>query len=187
MDILSEVERLTGPPDQLAPLDEQIVGNESQITRQLPSTVVPIQEPDKRMEPLPVSIVPTAEPGAAAAAAAAGYFGELPVLQLNRYIGIDTSWVEILRWDIPDGFMGDLHEIAINTTLDAKTRYQLVLANLDQNIPTDRDSSTPLTFTWRNCKIPPGTSVVLRILSTDGTSITVDASLTGTLRPLPTS
>jgi hypothetical protein len=81
--------------------------------------------------------------------------------------------------------MGDLHEIAIVSSDDTHTRYRFILANVDQNVPTDRATTTPWTGPWRNVKIPPGFTIRVDVMSTDGTVVTVDGSISGSLSPLP--
>ena len=87
-----------------------------------------------------------------------------------------------MRWDIPMGFTGDLHEISLLSDQDSKTRYRLVIGNIDQHLPTDRQTSTPLEMPWRRTVIPGGTSVYVEVVSPDGTTITVDGMITGSVR-----
>ena len=174
---------VTGELQQLVPEEEQIVGTEVQEPR-VPGAPLPqIVQAERRMAPLPVpprAPLPPAEEIAEAQAAQVLY-GQ-PVLRLNRYSGNDQEWTELVRWDIPMGRTGDLHEISLLSDNDAKTRYAIVIGNVDQNIPTDRQTSTPAEWPWRRTVIPGGTSVYVSIRSTDGTSIIVDGSITGSVR-----
>lgn len=182
----TEVARLSGVEHQLTPEELQIVDGEPQTLTQAPAPVIEIAESDKRMEPLPVSVVPTAEAIIPSIQTTAGIFlvGQ-PVSRVNKYSGADLDWVELLRWDIPLGYLGDLHEVSLLSDNDAKTRYRVFLANIDQQWPTDRAQTTPLTQPWTDTKIPGGTSVYIQVRSTDGTSLNVEASLTATVRLVP--
>jgi len=186
MTIPTEVERLSGVERQLTPEEQQLVDGESQTLTQFPAPLIEIAEPDKRTEPLPVSVVPTAEAVIPSTTSSTGAIlvGQ-PVSRVNKYSGADLDWVELLRWDIPLGYMGDLHEISLLSDNDATTRYRVFLANIDQQWPTDRAQTTPLTQPWNDTKIPGGTSVYIQVRSTDGTSINVEASLTATVRLVP--
>lgn len=179
----SEVEKLSGVEQQVAPEELQLVDGEPQTITQAPMPLIEVTEPEKRVEPLPVTAVPTAEAVIPATTLSTGVIlvGQ-PVAQVNRYSGAHTDWVELIRWDIPVGYIGDLHEFSLLSDNDTKTRYRVWLANINQEWPTDRLTTTPLTLPFRNTKIPGGTSVYIEILSTDGTSIIIEASLSGTVR-----
>ncbi|MBA7613104.1 hypothetical protein ES703_20347 [subsurface metagenome] len=174
----------TGEIEQLTPGVEQVVSGEPQVPSRPPSTLVPITEAEKRTEPLPVAPrppLPSTEEVATQQAQQALY--GIPVVKLNRYEGTDQDWVELVRWDIPLGFTGDLHEISLLSDNDEKTRYHVVIGNIDQKIPTDRQTSTPVEMTWRRTVLPGGTSVYVGVRTTDGTtSIIVDAMITGSVR-----
>ena len=168
---------------QLVPDVEQIVDGESQISSRPLSPLVDVSEVEKRIAPLPVSPrppLPSAEQIVEQQAYQQLYGG--PVLKINRYSGVDTDWVELVRWSIPIGYTGDLHEISFSSNDDAHTRYRIFLANVDQQLPTDRQTSTPLTLPWDRTVLPGGSAVWVEVRSTDGTAIIVDGSLTGTIR-----
>jgi len=173
----------TGTPQQLIPEVEQIVDGEPQLPSRPSSALVDIEEPEKRIVPEPVAPrppLPTTEEIAEQQAYQQIYGG--PVLRINRFSGTDQDWVELVRWDIPIGFTGDLREISLVSSNDEKTRYRVFLANVDQNIPTDRQTTTPQSWPWDRTILPGGTSVWIEVRSTDGTAITVDATLTGIVR-----
>lgn len=173
---------LSGPP-QLVPDVEQVVGTEVQEPR-VPGTALPkIGLPEKREPPQPVAPRPPM-PSAAEIAeqqAIQVIYG-LPILRINRYSGSDQDWVELVRWDIPEGRTGDLREIALLSDNNAATRYRIVLANIDQKAPVDRLITTPTAFPWRNTVIPGGTSVYVEVMSITGAAINVEGSITGTER-----
>ena len=177
------VQEVTGTLRQLVPEEEQIVDGEPQVPSRPSSPLVEVAAPEKRTAPMPVSArppLPSVEQIAEQQAYQALYGG--PVLKLNRYSGIDLDWVELVRWDIPTGFTGDLHEIALFSSNDAKTRYRIFLANVNQGIPTDRQTLTPLSFRWDRTVIPGGYAVWVEVRSTDSTLVNVDGTLTGTIR-----
>lgn len=173
----------TGTIRQLVPEEEQIVDGEPQLPSRPSSPLVDIGQPEKRLTPMPVSPrppLPTAEEVAKQEAYQAIYGG--PVLKVNRYEGGDQDWVELVRWDVPLGYTGDLHTISLLSNNDAKTRYRIFLANVDQGIPTDRQTTTPQEHKWDRTVLPGGTAVWVEVRSTDGTAIIVDGSITATVR-----
>lgn len=173
----------TGELEQLVPIVEQIVDGESQIPTRPSSPLIPLIEEEKRTPPTPTAPRPALPaPAAIAEQQAIQLIYGTPVVKWNQYVGGDKEWRELLRWDIPIGFTGDLHEIALQSNNDAKTRWRIVIANVDQNIPTDRTLATPTNFPFDRGILPGGTSVFVEIMSTDGDTITVDGSITGSVR-----
>ncbi|KKN00590.1 hypothetical protein LCGC14_1136310 [marine sediment metagenome] len=173
----------SGTLRQLEPDAEQIVDGESQVASRPLSPLIEIARPDQRTTPLPVlarAALPTAET-IAEQQAIQGLFGQ-PVVRVDRHVSTDEEWRTLVRWDVPVGLTGDLHQISLLSNLDANTRYRLFLANVDQDLPEDRQTSTPLTLDWRRTVVPGGTSVWIEVRSTDGTEITVDGVITGTVR-----
>ncbi len=177
------VQEATGIIRQLVPEEEQIVRDEPQIPSRPSSPLIEIEPPEKRVVPMPVSPrppLPTVEEVAAQQAYQTIYGG--PVLKVNRYSGNTQDWVELLRWDVPLGYTGDLHTISLLSNNDEKTRYRIFLANVEQDIPTDRQTITPQEHKWDRTVLPGGSAVFVEVRSTDGTPIIVDGSLTGTVR-----
>lgn len=173
----------TGEIEQLTPGVEQVVSDEPQIPSRPSSPLVEVTEAEKRTEPLPVSprpALPSVEQIIEQQAQQSLY--GIPYVKINRYSGNDQDWVELVRWDIPVGYTGDLHEISLLSDNDSKTRYRVVIGNIDQGIPTDRQTSTPLEMPWRRTVLPGGTSVYVEVVSPDGTAIVVDGMITGSVR-----
>lgn len=172
----------TGPARQLPPEELQVVGTEFQDPLIAGAGLPVIGDLDKREAPLPpiprAPMPPQAE--IQEAITQQTLFG-LPVLRIDRYSGTDQEWVMLVRWDIPEGFTGDLHEVALVSDDDEKTRYRVILASRDQNVP-DKQSTSPLTFSWRRGVLPGGTTVTVEVRSTDGTTIAVEGHITGTER-----
>lgn len=173
----------TGELEQLVPLEEQIVDGEPQIPTRPGSPLIHLVEEEKRTAPTPTAprpALPTAEE-VEEAETIQNIFGT-PVLKWNRLVSDSKEWQELVRWDLPVGYTADLHEIALKSNNDAKTRWRIVIANIDQDVPTDRQLSTPVNFNWDRGVLPGGKSVWVDFLSEDGTSITVDGSITGSIR-----
>lgn len=180
---LRPADEVTGVIQQLAPDVEQVVGPEVQEAL-APDTVLPvIGEPDKRIPPIPSPGRPTLPPveiiqQEVARQTIIGF----PVVKIDRYTGTDLDWQMLLRWDIPPGLTGDLHELSLRTSNPSKTRYRIVFAGRDQGLPVDKDFPSLFTLPWRQTIIPGPVSVTIEVRSTDGTSITVDGTLTGSER-----
>lgn len=173
----------TGELEQLVPTEEQIVDGEPQVPTRPSSPLVKIEEDEKRTVPPPTAPRPSL-PSAAEIEqrmAELTLFGQ-PIVVWDRWVGTDQEWRVLVRWDIPFGFTGDLHEISLQSSNDSKTRWRVVLGNVDQNIPTDRQLSTPVTMPWRKSVLPGGSSVYIEVRTTDGTSINVDGLITGAVR-----
>ena len=173
----------TGVARQLTPDEQQVVGAEVQEAR-VPDTVLPrIEQPEKReTPPAPLPRAPMPPPAQLQEEIARQTIFGIPIARVNRYEGTDTEWRPLLRWAIPPDRTGDLHEIAVLSNNDEKTRLRLVFAGADQGVPEDRQTSSPLSLPWRGTVLPPNSSIVVEVRSTDGTSIIVDATLTGTER-----
>lgn len=185
-----EKDQFAGITQQLTPEAEQVVGAEGQIPAGPPTV---IKESEKRSLPLPTKgvittavVTPEGEVEVVEPEPTPVVIYSFPVLRMNRYSGDDQEWQELVRWDIPAGFVGDLHEISVVSDNDSVTRYRVIIGNIDQQLPTDRATQTPVNFPWRSNDIPGGTSVYIAVLSTDGTTINVDGLITGTKR-IPTA
>jgi len=106
----------------------------------------------------------------------------LPIFRWDRQTIGALVWTELVRWDIPAGSTGDLGEISLATDNAAKTRYRVTIAGVDQNVP-DVQLASLVRIPWATGNVlAAGTSVVIEVLSTDGTGVTVDGLITGTER-----
>lgn len=176
-----------GIATQLPPDIEQVVGAEGQTAQTGPPPVIGL--PEKRIAPLPskgviTTVTPTINEAGEVIETAVGpvVIPEYPILKVNRYSGTAKEYQELVRWDIPAGYIGDLHEISLVSDNDSVTRYRVIIGNFDQQLPTDRATQTPVSFPWRKNTIPGGSTVYIAVLSTDGTSINVDGMISGTER-----
>ena len=104
-----------------------------------------------------------------------------PLVRIDRYSGADTDWQTLLTWTVSAGKTGDLHEIALTSSNDSKTRYRITIAGTDQAIP-DKTGTSPLTMAWRGNSLAAGSVVLVEVKSTDGTGITGDGTMTGAER-----
>lgn len=184
--IPNEVARLSGTQRQLGPEELQNVDGELQTVTQSPMPLIEIAEPEKREPPGPVSPYGPEAHGAISPVARAAATVAFPILRLTRYSAGDTSFVTLLSWEIPGGFVGDLREISLKSDNDNNTRYRISIGGADMQIPTDRPTSTPLTMKWGSNMVPGPSSILIEVLSVDGSVITVDAMITGVLK-IPTS
>ncbi len=178
------VREATGTADeQLPPAVEQIVGAEVQEPR-VPGALPRIEEPPQRIAPLPTvprAPLPTPE-RVQEQIARQTLFGQ-PVLKTGYYSGGSKEWVMLVRWDVPEGFIGDLEELALLSNNDSVTRFRILINGTDQGLPVDRQISTPVSWPWHKTTIiPGGAAVTVEVRSTDETSINVDASITATER-----
>lgn len=184
---ITEIGKLSGPQRQLSPEEQQVVDGEPQTITTAPMPLIPVAEPEKREKPRAAGApypVTYPLPGVEGVAGAPAIPFTYPILRMNRYSGSDGTWQELVKWDVDDGWVGDLHEISLLSSNDAKTKYRIILANVDQNVPTDRPTTTPLTLPWRNVRIPPGFTVRIDVASIDGTAIVVDGMITGSVTPI---
>lgn len=179
---LGEIEILSGPAEQLSPLESQIGDGLSEIGNTPPEPLIQVAEPEKREPPGPS--VPFAPEVAAAYAAVSGTPIKVgfPILRIDRYAGADKTFQRLIAWEIPAGYVGDLHEMSVLSNNDAKTIYRVTIAGTDMQVPLDRPTTTPQTWLWRDVSIPGPTECLIEVASTDGTNITVDGQITGTFR-----
>lgn len=104
-----------------------------------------------------------------------------PIVRLGRYEDNETDFDTLVSWTITDNKLGDLHEVSVLSDDDSKTRFALSIAGTNQELPDDV-IDTPLTLPWRLNTLAPGAVVLLQVKSSDGTSLNVTGSITGTER-----
>ena len=171
------VSALTGPNQQFGPGQEQAGPGQLQTVTSAPMPLIPVGLPETRSPYLDLGSLPVANLPSVA----------VPAVVLNQYSGNDQTWQVLIEWDIPETVYGNLKEISLLSNNDAKTRYRMFLANINQNLPTDRPTSTPVSWPFPDNQIPGGTSVRIDCLSVDGTAIVVNGTLSGILGVLPNS
>ncbi len=104
-----------------------------------------------------------------------------PIARAGRYSGASTDFQDLVAWTVSSDKIGDLHEISWISDNDEKTRFQLTIAGVDQEIP-DEQIDSPLTLPFRMNSLAPSSAVTLKVKSSDGTTINVSGSITGTER-----
>lgn len=104
-----------------------------------------------------------------------------PVAKLARYSGTSTDYQSVVTWTVDTGYQGVLFEVAMVSSSYTKTQFKLVIGSSTEF--TDKYTQTALSLPWQNNKLASATTVTLSAKSTDGTSITVDGSITGKLLP----
>lgn len=179
----------TGEIQQLVPDVEQVVGAEQQQPRQYDSAKQPVlptlTEAEKRSTPGPSEpLIPVpADPIALEEEIARQTIFGVPILRMNRYTGHDKKFVDLLRWEVSYDRTGDLNEISVVSDDDSNTRYRIYIGGINQQIPEDRDLTSPFTARWDRTVLPPATEVALQVRTEDGTTdINVDAMIVGTER-----
>ena len=175
------VSTATGEERQLSPEEEQVVGTEVQDPR-VPGVLPVLEETDPRIAPLPArprAPLPTSVE-IQEQVARQTLFGR-PVLRIDRYTGSDADWAMLVRWDIPEDYTGDLHEISLLSDDDANTRFRIIIGGLDQDAP-DKQITTPVSLPFKGGVIPGGTAVTVEVRAVAGTTINVDAFISGTER-----
>ncbi len=100
-----------------------------------------------------------------------------PVAKLGRYSGSDVTYQTVVSWTVSDGKIGTLKEVSMITDQFSKTHFRLTIAGAKQF--EDKLIQSPLTLPFPENKLDAGSVVLLECKSTDGTSITVDGSITG--------
>jgi len=102
----------------------------------------------------------------------------VPIAKLDRYTGIDTDYKTVVSWTVSTAKRGDLKEVSMITDNYSKTHFKLTIAGKEQF--KDKLIQAPLSLPFpENRAILAGQTVLLECKSTDGTSITVDGSITG--------
>ncbi|MBW2674251.1 MAG: hypothetical protein JRD89_12695 [Deltaproteobacteria bacterium] len=102
---------------------------------------------------------------------------ESAVSQVNRHSGPETEYQTVVSWQVSENRLGMLREISMVSDNYTKTRFRLTIA--DERQFEDLEIQTSLTLPYPNLILPSEAVVLLEAKSSDGTSITVDGSITG--------
>jgi hypothetical protein len=100
-----------------------------------------------------------------------------PIAKVDRYSGTDQTYKTVVSWTVSTGKRGDLKEVSMVTDNYSKTHFKLTIAGVEQF--KDKLIQAPLTLPFPDNELNAGDVVLLECKSTDGTSITVDGSITG--------
>jgi hypothetical protein len=107
----------------------------------------------------------------------AAYSRGEPIAKVERYSGGSTSYQTVVSWTVSNGKSGMLKEVSMITSDYEHTYFRLTIAGKKQF--EDKLIQAPLTLPFPDNRLNAGSVVLLECRSTDGTSITVDGSITG--------
>jgi hypothetical protein len=100
-----------------------------------------------------------------------------PAGGVGRYSGTDVVYQTVVSWTVAAGRVGRLREVAVRSSNYAKTVLKLVIGST--TFFTDKTIGGALTLPFDDVALAAGAVVTLSAKSSDGTSITVDGSITG--------
>jgi len=109
-------------------------------------------------------------------------FRGTPIAKVDRYSGTDTDYQTVVAWTVTTGKIGDLKEVSMVSNNYTKTHFRLVIAEVAQFADKTIQAPLSLPFPEGTWDLKPADVVVLEAKSSDGTSITVDGSITGAER-----
>jgi hypothetical protein len=107
----------------------------------------------------------------------AAYSRGVPIAKVDRYSGGSTSYQTLVSWTVSVGKSGMLKEVSMITSDYDHTYFRLTIAGTKQF--EDKLIQGPLTLPFPDNRLEAGSVVLLECRSTNGTSITVDGSITG--------
>jgi len=96
-----------------------------------------------------------------------------PRSPVGRYSGTDTTYQELVSWTVPTNYYGVLREVSM--TSDPHAQFKLEIGGVTQF--EGMTIEAPLAIPYPPNKLPAGTVVRLSVRSDDGTSITVNGSI----------
>lgn len=96
---------------------------------------------------------------------------------VGRYAGTDTTYQEVASWTVATGKVGELKEITVLSDDYDHTALKITVGAVTFATDWTAQGSMPLIF--EDLKLAAGAEVKVEAKSTDGTSITVDAVITG--------
>lgn len=104
-----------------------------------------------------------------------------PVIRIDRYSGASTTYQKVVSWRVGELWglkHGRLDEISLVSDNYTKTRFRLRLMESLAFDELQIQSATTLPIRSPN-ELPYNAEVVVECRSTDGSSIAVNASITG--------
>lgn len=102
---------------------------------------------------------------------------ETAITALGRYSGTATTYQTVASWTVTAGKSGALRELAMESSSYTKTYFKVTIASVTQF--EDKVVQAPFALAYPEVKLEAGAVVTVQAKSTDGTSITVDALITG--------
>ncbi|OFW65463.1 MAG: hypothetical protein A2Y74_01520 [Actinobacteria bacterium RBG_13_63_9] len=102
---------------------------------------------------------------------------ETPITQLGRYTGTAVTYQTVASWTVTSTKSGALREIAVESSSYTKTYFKVTIGGITQF--EDKITQGPLSLPYPDVKLAGAAVVAVLAKSTDGTSVTVDATITG--------
>jgi hypothetical protein len=96
---------------------------------------------------------------------------------VGRYSGTDTEYQDVVSWIVATGKTGELKEILILSNSYALTLIQIIIGTVTWCTDWVMLSAMPIIF--EDLRLAAGIEVLVQAKSSDGSSITVDAIITG--------
>jgi hypothetical protein len=96
---------------------------------------------------------------------------------IGRYTGTAQTYQTIATWTVTTNKIGELKEILVLSSDWSKTQFQITIGDTVFKSSWQMLLSMPLLFV--DLRLAEGTTTKVECKSTDGTSITVDAVITG--------
>ncbi len=100
-----------------------------------------------------------------------------PAGAVGRYTGTNTSYQTVASWTVTASKTGRLKEISLRSNNYAKTNIEIVIGST--TFCTNKQISGALTLPFSDVALAAAAVVTVKAKSTDGTSITVDATVVG--------
>jgi len=103
----------------------------------------------------------------------------MPVSKLDRVATAETTYVDVVEWEVTAGHTGELSEIWMATTDYDKSMFRLVISGVKQW--EDKYLLAAFTQRFKGNKLREKTKVLLQVKSSDGSGLTVYGSIAGKL------
>ena len=97
--------------------------------------------------------------------------------KVGRYSGTATTYQEVAKWTVTTARTGELKEITVRSDNYAKTNLQITVGAVV--FATEWLTQDVMPLVWGDLRLAAGAVVKVEAKSTDGTSIIVDAVITG--------
>ena len=105
----------------------------------------------------------------------------IPVSKLARKTTSETTYQDIVEWEITAGHTGQLFEISFGSDNYAKTQFRLVISDVEQWV--DQYLPSALDQPFKDNRLLEKSKVVLQAKSSDATEITAYGAISGKLIP----
>jgi len=99
-----------------------------------------------------------------------------PILELDTFSGADLTYQTLVSWTVGAGKTGVLKEIAFTRDSNGKADFKITIGAV---VITDFNPSANVCLPFSPNELAAGTVVKIEVKSTDGSTITVDGSITG--------